>query len=576
MSDWKNWLADLETDTEVCHQPENADKIITIVNDALAAGQTVRAVGSGHSHSNAARPFAGSVLIDLSRLNNELELSSALRTDVDRSTLVRMQAGTTIRKANRFILAPRNLAFENQGSFDGQTLAGAVNTNTHGSGIETGGFADMVRSVQMVCVDKNGKDYFARLYTIEPSNGITDQVRFREIDSGEGLIQDDDTFYSVVAGYGLFGIAYSYTMRVRPLYWLTETQTRSNWWEVREQLLDTDGRGIPRVVHENHQVKYYIHTARAIKSGSLVGATTCRTDLWNELKETTATGELEDYVPLKPRRWEETASSQAEKIWPPMRRTNNTHRPQENPRFNINRVTADPLVIACIDDNFFKNWTTTMTKDLFLRSDEFTGTGIANASVCYRTIRRIPDTELDYDPDAADPEIDNTSFPGPPKTSQYATSIEIAVPIGDVVTATERLVGYLPRLGVNFLAPIGIRFTQQSRHYLSPSYRINTAWIEISGFIRPSFVEREDRSSRRFEHLTIYRRAFDDIINYLRNGDDDWPGLPQVRFHLGKHNNENRRSLEANYSRFETFVDIYKRFNESGIFKCPLSDAWEI
>jgi L-gulonolactone oxidase len=123
--------------------------------DALAfarrAGQTVRVAGSGHSFS-ALVPTDGT-LISLEHMNRVL--------DVDTATgLVQVEAGITIRELNR-VLDACGLAFENLGDIDQQTLAGAIATGTHGTGLLLRNLSSQIHSLELMRADGTAVKLFA-------------------------------------------------------------------------------------------------------------------------------------------------------------------------------------------------------------------------------------------------------------------------------------------------------------------------------------------------------------------------------------------------------------------------------
>ncbi len=99
------------------------------------------------------------------------------------------------------------------GGIDHQTLAGAIATGTHGSGIELPPIHGMVKSMVLVAGDGN-------TYRIEPTNGVSDPALFNE--AGITLVQNDDDFYSALVSLGSMGIIYSFILEVMESYWLEE------------------------------------------------------------------------------------------------------------------------------------------------------------------------------------------------------------------------------------------------------------------------------------------------------------------------------------------------------------------
>jgi FAD/FMN-containing dehydrogenase len=133
-------------------------------------------------------------------MNQVLKVNaSLLRDPLKQSSLFEVQSGITIKDLN-LALDEAGKALINMGAYDGQTLAGAISTGTHGKGIMLGPMASNVRS--LVIVSETGD-----VYQYEPSNGITDQDKFATDTSKAGIIlkQDDDFFQSVVVSMGCMG-----------------------------------------------------------------------------------------------------------------------------------------------------------------------------------------------------------------------------------------------------------------------------------------------------------------------------------------------------------------------------------
>lgn len=101
---------------------------------------SARTVGAVHSFT----PVAASdgVMMNLDYL------SGIVSVDRKRKR-VRFLAGTRLRDVPR-LLRPFGLALANQGDVDPQSLAGAISTSTHGTGIGFTGFAGTVTGLRLV------------------------------------------------------------------------------------------------------------------------------------------------------------------------------------------------------------------------------------------------------------------------------------------------------------------------------------------------------------------------------------------------------------------------------------------
>lgn len=224
---WQNTIRKYESQPVTYFEPENLQDIITVVKEAEAKQLKLRAVGSGHSFSDVAIP--NDYLIDISRLNAVKKAeTSVLKNEFALLHLVDAEGGISVHDLN-LKLDELELALINMGGIDHQTLAGVISTGTHGTGKDLAAFPGFVRSLTIVAAE-------GKVYRIEPSNGITDPAKFNE--PGIQLVQDDDTFYSVLVSFGTAGIIYSCILQVMPLYYLRETKRLTNWNELKTKFLD--------------------------------------------------------------------------------------------------------------------------------------------------------------------------------------------------------------------------------------------------------------------------------------------------------------------------------------------------
>ncbi|MEN7549853.1 FAD-binding protein [Rapidithrix thailandica] len=224
---WQNVTQNQEVTPLRYFRAKSLKDLQTIVQKAEAQALRIRAVGSGHSYSDVA--VCSDYLLDIDKLNKLLALDEAgLKMHKRHLKYVNVEAGITIQRLNRKLDKQRKALF-NMGAIDEQTLAGALATGTHGTGIDLTAFPGMLRS--LVLVASGGK-----VYRIEPEDGITDPALHRE--EGVELVQNDHWFYSVGQAMGCMGIIYSVVLEVRDRYWLDESKTLHTWDEVKPQILD--------------------------------------------------------------------------------------------------------------------------------------------------------------------------------------------------------------------------------------------------------------------------------------------------------------------------------------------------
>ena len=111
--------------------------------EAVARGRAVRVAGAGHSFSGGV-PTDGT-LVSLDRLDRVLDVDPV-------GGLVRAEAGINLHRLVRELHA-HGLAFPNLGDIDVQSLAGALITGTHGTGVRLGNLASCVEAMELVLAD---------------------------------------------------------------------------------------------------------------------------------------------------------------------------------------------------------------------------------------------------------------------------------------------------------------------------------------------------------------------------------------------------------------------------------------
>jgi FAD/FMN-containing dehydrogenase len=133
-----NILGNVKSNPLLYFYPEHVDDILEIILEAEEKGYRVRAVGSGHSFSEAAK--GDEFMMDMKKLRNiERYRTPLVKAPLASNEYVLVDAGTTIKRTNRK-LDELGLALMNMGAVDFQTVSGALLTGTHGSGIKMPAF----------------------------------------------------------------------------------------------------------------------------------------------------------------------------------------------------------------------------------------------------------------------------------------------------------------------------------------------------------------------------------------------------------------------------------------------------
>jgi L-gulono-1,4-lactone dehydrogenase len=209
------------------YAPQSLADIIEIVQESAARGYRVRAVGTAHSWSDVA--LCPDVMMDMRGLARPLDKEPhLLRRDRDSEALFRVEAGMLVRDLAA-VLKTHGRALPNISGFTGQTIVGAVQTATHGTGLVTGPLSSFVASLDVV-------NAHGQVIRVEPSDGVTDRAAFQAAYPGHLLIQDDSRFDAITVSMGCMGIIYAAYLQTVPYYLLREDRTISTWQHVKTRI----------------------------------------------------------------------------------------------------------------------------------------------------------------------------------------------------------------------------------------------------------------------------------------------------------------------------------------------------
>ncbi len=182
---WTNWARDQHCAPARIARPTSEDELARVVAEAARRGLKVRAVGSGHSFTDAA--CTDGLLVQTSGLQRVISADPE-------SGLVTLQAGITLHQLGP-LNARRRLALENQGDIDTQALAGALATATHGTGVRFGNLSTQVVGMRLVTASGD---------IVELTNE-----------------SDAEALLAARVSIGALGVASQITLQCVPLYTLT-------------------------------------------------------------------------------------------------------------------------------------------------------------------------------------------------------------------------------------------------------------------------------------------------------------------------------------------------------------------
>jgi L-gulono-1,4-lactone dehydrogenase len=197
---WRNWAGNQTAAPRHVLMPRSADEVAAAVRFATDLGLAVRMAGSGHSFTPAA--VTDGVLLLPGGLTRVRSVDAA-------AELVTVEAGCPLWVLNETLLT-HGLALANLGDIQEQTVAGAIQTGTHGTGRDTGSIAAQVAGLELVLADGS--------------------VVTCSADERPELLS------AAAVGLGALGIVTAVTFRVVPAFLLEAREQPMRWDEVTRRL----------------------------------------------------------------------------------------------------------------------------------------------------------------------------------------------------------------------------------------------------------------------------------------------------------------------------------------------------
>jgi len=184
---WRNWTSDQPCRPRGLLAAAGVSDVVAAVERAASEAVGLRAAGSGHSYNDIVH--SDGYIVSIGAMGALL--------DVDRDTgLVRVEAGMKLGALHRH-LHSYGLALPSLGEIDEQTVAGAIATDTHGSGLRFGSLSAQVASLQLVTADGS------------------------VIEVGD---DDPETLHAASVGLGSLGIVTAVTLRCVPAFTLHQAR----------------------------------------------------------------------------------------------------------------------------------------------------------------------------------------------------------------------------------------------------------------------------------------------------------------------------------------------------------------
>ncbi|MBU3742388.1 MAG: FAD-binding protein [Candidatus Kapabacteria bacterium] len=189
--------------------------VCSILADAGIRGKTVRTVGGAWSLSSVAA--SPDIMLGTRNLNLWFPVAAgsmdgASRHDSDR--IHYMQCGCSVGEVYRR-LELRGYTLPTSGASNGQSIAGAVSTGTHGSAFAYGSIQECIVGVHVIVGPDPSVDCILLERASDPVVSADLAQRL-----GARLVRDDEQFNAALVSFGSMGFVMGYIVNAEPLYHL--------------------------------------------------------------------------------------------------------------------------------------------------------------------------------------------------------------------------------------------------------------------------------------------------------------------------------------------------------------------
>jgi hypothetical protein len=206
-----------------------------IVGHAIDERKTLRVAGARWSLSNVIEP--GDILLDGAYMNEIFMVPSAwLAADYARTRSpmgfvpVFAQGGATVHGLNER-LGELGLALRTSGASDGQRIAGAIATGTHGSAIDFGAVHDAVLGVHLVVA--RDRALFVMPATDPAMGFVVGHWLAAQTGIPTETLFDDDAFAAAQVSLGSLGVVHAVVLEAERLYGLRRRVTAFDFEDPR-------------------------------------------------------------------------------------------------------------------------------------------------------------------------------------------------------------------------------------------------------------------------------------------------------------------------------------------------------
>jgi FAD-linked oxidoreductase len=250
MKGWINWSGLVSCTPRQIYYPESVEEVRQLVKKAKQEKKTVRVVGSGHSFTPLVK--TDQWLVSLDRLQGVKEIDTTKQ-------IATIWAGTKLYQLGQW-LSELGFAQENLGDINAQSVAGAISTGTHGSGMQFGSVSTQLKALTMVtgngdvisCSDEENPMLFKAAQVSLGALGIIVEVKLKVIPkyrlhyrsyrmSLDQCLQRLNTFVQENRHFEFFWFPHTDQVQVKIMNQTDQPPTKNSIWNQTNKLVIENG-----------------------------------------------------------------------------------------------------------------------------------------------------------------------------------------------------------------------------------------------------------------------------------------------------------------------------------------------
>jgi len=194
---WQNWSGSQVHQAQKLALPETEVDIVNLLSKAASEGRSVRTIGSAHSFV----PFwTDDYLVSLDNMKGFVNFNQA-------NLQATAKAGTKLHELGE-PLWNEGMSMRNMGDIDRQSIAGAISTGTHGTGVTLSNISSQVVGLKMITAA-------GQVQTLTESDG--------------------ELFKAAQVSMGTLGLITEVTLQLVPRYFMHEKNWHASVAECEEQ-----------------------------------------------------------------------------------------------------------------------------------------------------------------------------------------------------------------------------------------------------------------------------------------------------------------------------------------------------